>query len=79
GLAALATATVVSLVKLVRMFGLIELNTTATSLAARVGLPAIAFVAVFALLFWYCGRDVEPPQITGDMSDDEIADVLKRY
>jgi hypothetical protein len=67
------------LVKLAFSFRLVELKTTAASLLALVGLPAIAFVVVFALIFWLCGRDVEPPKITGEMSDDEIADALKRY
>jgi hypothetical protein len=74
-----AASAVAMAVKLARFLGLVDLSTTATSLAARVGLPAIAFVVVFALLFWYCGRDVEPSNITADMSDDEIADAMKRY
>lgn len=79
GLAASVATAVALLVKMALWIELVELKTIATSLAALVGLPAVAFVAVFALIFWYCGRDVEPPQISGDMSDDEIADVLKRY
>jgi len=78
-LAAMAASAVAMLVKLAVFFGLVDLNTTTTSLLARVGLPAIAFVVGFALLFWYCGLDAEPPKITDDMNDEKIADVLKRF
>jgi hypothetical protein len=78
-LAAVAASAVAALVKLTRMLGLVELNTTATSLAARVGLPAIAFVGVFAFIFWYCGREAASPKITGDMSDEEIGEAIRRF
>lgn len=73
---ALAASATSMMVKLARMVGLVELNTTATSLAARVGLPAIAFVGVFALIFWRVGREVSSAEINVDMSNKETGDAL---
>ncbi len=78
-IAALAAAGTAVAVKVVRILGLIDLDTTAASLAARVGLPALAFVGTFAFIFWRSGRETEPPVITADMSDEEIARALKRH
>lgn len=79
GLASTAAAGAALLVKSAWFLGIVDLDTIGASLAVRVGLPAIAFVVVFALIFWYSGREVEPPQITAEMSDEEIAKALKRY
>jgi uncharacterized protein DUF4339 len=78
-LGAVGAASMAGLVKTARFVGLVELNTTATSLAARVGLPAIAFVVVFAFIYWSSGREVDQPRISADMSDDEIGEALRHY
>ena len=75
-LASTAASGVAALVELVRIAGLVRLDTTAASLAARVGLPGVAFAVAFAFVFWYSGRQTEQPKITADMSDEEIARAL---
>jgi len=65
------------LVRLARFFGLVNLDTIDASLAARVVLPGVVFVVVFAFLFWWFGRESEPTAITPEMSDEEIARALR--
>jgi hypothetical protein len=60
-----------------RWFG-VRPETISGSLALRIGLPAAAFAIVFVWVYWYCGRPVDEPPISEEMSDAEIAKALKK-
>lgn len=65
------------LVRAASFFGLVNLHTIGTSLAARVILPAVVFVVTFAFLFWWYGRESKPSVIRPEMSDEAIARAIK--
>ena len=75
--AVLAATAASVVVKSLGLLGLIELDTIAWSLAARVVFPALAFVGTFAIVFWWFGREIESPLITTEMSDEEIAEAIR--
>ncbi|MFH1304174.1 MAG: DUF4339 domain-containing protein [Planctomycetota bacterium] len=65
------------LVRLLRLLGIIQLDTIEKSLFVRIGIPLIAAVVVFGWAWWRSGKlFVVPSEITHDMTDEEIADAL---
>lgn len=66
-----------TLVRLARMLGWLDLGTIGSSLAFRVGVPAIVFVVSFVFIYWAAGRRGTVPEISADMSDEEIAQAIR--
>jgi len=72
-----ATATY-ALVRVLQFFGIVQIETIEKSLFVRIGIPVIAAVVIFGWVWWCSGKlSTAPSQITHDMTDEEIADVLR--
>lgn len=76
-LGTLAASMVYLLVRVAYWFGWVRPETIGGSLEVRIGLPALAFVLAIGIA-WWASRGGRPAIIDPDMTDEEIAEALKR-